>query len=192
MKRKVFILAVLVFLAGGLVLLGINSLRLGSKQQLAEEIVSEGEISLTPTPSLLVYINQEFDFKLSHSFFWGLPEEKKITPPEQHLCQIILDPKGKRYLIDIYDQPSPISLGSFVRGYFQGVEWSKEIEINGQEALKFFLSQSGLKPEGIGAVAFRKGSYILVISTPILGGNREEIVEDKTLNDLTGSLQWVE
>jgi hypothetical protein len=192
MKNKFFLLILLIILVGGvLVWFGLDHLVLPKEPQLVGEEVID-QVTPEPTPTLLVYLNQEFDFRLNYPLAWGVPQEKRIVPPEQHLYQIILNSQKGGYRIDIYDQPSPISLGSFVRGYFPAVEWTNEVEVNGQEALKFFLPRSGLGPEGVGAFAFRKGPYILVIATPVLEGERGEIVEDQILNNLAESFEWVE
>jgi len=128
-----------------------------------------------------------------------LPEEEKIAPSEQHLYQITLNPKGISYMVNIYDQPSPIPLESFVRNYFKdiegGVSWTNGVEINNQEALQFFIPKAGTTPMGIGAVAFRKGSYILTISAPakkVPEGDLEQLVNESTLTQLTESFNWVQ
>lgn len=192
MNKKWGILIALI----ALVLTGWFSLR-----QSKEATISSGvSIKATPTPEsqprCTLYSNEEYGFSLCYPADWSLPEEEKITPPQQHLYQITLNPKGISYMVNIYDQPSPISLGSFVRSYFQdiegGVSWTNEAEINGQEALQFFIPKAGTTPLGIGAVALRKGSYILTISTPAIKGQREEIISDETLLQLVKSFRWLE
>jgi len=102
-------------------------------------------------------------------------------------------------MVNIYGQPSPISLGSFVRDYFKdveaGVSWSDDVEINDQEALEFVISKTSTEPLGIGAVAFRKENYILTISTPakkVPEGDLKKVVNDEILVRLTESFQWIE
>jgi len=70
---------------------------------------------------------------------WNLPKETKITPPQQHLYQIILNPQGNQYFIDIYRQMMPLPLANFVRDYFSEANWIEEQKINEQEVVKFFL-----------------------------------------------------
>ncbi|HUV42801.1 MAG TPA: hypothetical protein VMY36_02730 [Patescibacteria group bacterium] len=144
------------------------------------------------------YTNEEFGFSIAYLNDWDLPEEKRITPSQQHLYTINLNPDDEIYIINIYDQPSPISLGSFVRGYFDvgdGVSWTQETEINNQEALQFVLPQGGLTPTGIGAVAFRQGSYVLVIQTPIKEApekDLKQLVNNPIIIQLAESFQWIE
>lgn len=167
-----------------------------------EPTISSGvSTEVTPTPEVTrctLYTNEEYGFSLCYPVNWDLPEEEKITPSQQHLYQITLNPKGISYMVNIYDQPSPISLGSFVRNYFKdiegGVSWTNEIEINNQEALQFFIPKAGTTPMGIGALAFRKGNYILTISTPAKKapeGDLKQLVNEETLTRLADSFQWV-
>lgn len=153
----------------------------------------------TASPACTIYTNEEYGFSLCYLADWSLPKEEKITPSQQHLYQITLNPKGISYMINIYDQPSPVSLGSFVRSYFKGIEggvsWTNDIEINNQKALQFFIPKMGARPMGIGAVAFRKGSYILTFSTPaksVPEGDLKQLVNENTLTQLVESFQWVE
>jgi len=168
-----------------------------------EATISSGvsdEASLASDASrCTLYTNEEYGFSLCYPVNWDLPEEEKITPSQQHLYQITLNPKGISYMVNIYDQPSPIPLESFIRNYFKdiegGVSWTNDIEINNQEALQFFIPKAGATPMGIGAVAFRKGSYILTISAPakkVPEGDLEQLVNEPTLTQLTESFNWVQ
>lgn len=153
--------------------------------------VATEELIPSQNSQTTLYTNEEFDFSLNYSVDWDLPEEKRIVPPQQHLYQIVFKPE--EYKIDIYDQPSPISLGSFVRDYFSELIWNQEVIINQQECLQFVLSQEGTK--GIGAVALRKGNHILVISAPekkVSAGNWRQLVQDEILIRLVESFQWLE
>lgn len=168
-----------------------------------EATISSGVTTeASPAPEIssrcTLYTNEEYGFSLCYPINWALPKEEKITPSQQHLYQITLNPDGMSYMVNIYDQPSPISLGSFVRNYFQdiesGVSWTNDIEINDQEALQFFIPKAGTTPMGIGAVAFRKGSYILTISSPaqkVPEGDLEQLVNESTLTRLAESFEWV-
>ena len=193
-KRGVFlVLMALVFVSLGLFYLiktGRVTFKSPKEPAITSGVATEDSISSQDRRTTL-YTNEEFGFSLRYSVNWELPEEKRITPPQQHLYQIVFPPDG--YQIDLYDQPSPISLGSFVRSYFPEVNWNQEIIINQQEGLQFVLSQSGGK--GTGAVALRKASYILVISTPekkAPEGGWQTLVQDETLTRLVESFQWLE
>ncbi len=146
-----------------------------------------------------LYTNEEYGFSLCYPVDWDLPQEEKITPSQQHLYQITLNPTGMSYMVNIYDQPSPVSLGSFVRTFFKdiedGVSWSNEVFINEQEVLQFVIPKSDTALTGIGAIAFRKGNYVLTLSTPAKKapeGDYKQLVNDETLTELAESFQWVE
>jgi len=147
----------------------------------------------TPTPigDLTHYSNREFGFSLAYPAEWNLPKEIKITPPQQHFYQIILNPGGVQYFIDIYRQMMPLPLANFVRDYFTEASWSEEQKINEQNVVKFFLPKSGLEPSGSAGIAFTKGNDVLVISTAILKGEKEEILNDKILNQIAESFVWL-
>jgi len=196
------ILVVIVLIFAGLSL-GVKSGRITLGPAKEADISSGISTEATPASEVgnkcTLYTNEEYGFSLCYPIDWGLPEEEKITPPQQHLYQITLNPKGMSYMINIYDQPSPISLGSFVRGYFQdvegGVSWTNDIEINDQKVLQFFIPKAGTMPMGVGAVAFRKGSYILIISTPVKNapaGDLKQLVNEPTLTRLIESFEWVQ
>lgn len=168
-----------------------------------EPTISSGVTTeASPTPGATrctLYTNEEYGFSLCYPVNWDLPEEEKIAPSQQHLYQITLNPKGISYMVNIYDQPSPISLDSFVCNYFKdiegGVSWTNDIKINNQEALQFFIPKAGTTPMGIGAVAFRKGSYILTISSPaqkVPEGDLRQLVNELALTRLAESFEWVE
>jgi len=193
-KRGVFlVLMALVFVSLGLFYLiktGRVAFKSPKEPAITSGVATEDSISSQDRRTTL-YTNEEFGFSLSYPVNWELPEEKRITPPQQHLYQIVFPPEG--YQINLYDQPSPISLGSFVRSYFPEVSWSQEAIINQQESLQFVLSRDGGK--GMGAVALRKASYILVLSTPekkALAGDWLSLVQDETLTRLVESFQWLE
>lgn len=206
MKQKqplvLIFLVILALLFGGLTF-AIKTGRIALRPAKEPTISSGVSIEVTPTPEdssrCTLYTNEEYGFSLCYPVNWDLPEEEKITPPQQHLYQISLNPKGMSYMVNIYDQPSPISLESFVRNYFQdveaGVSWTNEIEINSQEALQFFIPKAGTAPTGIGAVAFRKGNYILTISTPaqkVPEGDLKQLVNELTLTRLAESFEWIQ
>lgn len=201
---KIFLfITIPVLVAGGILWFGyprfFQKLTPGIIQK--EETVGP-EMEVEPTspsessPARTHYTNQEFGFSLSYPADWGLPQENKITPPQQHQFHMDLNPTGKSYSVDIYDQPSPIPISSFVRAYFADVEGGvtgiEEIEINGQEAVKFFFPKGGLQPSGAGAIALRRGGLISIISTPVLLGTMEEILTDPELSLIAESFSWVE
>jgi len=194
-------LIILVLLFGGLTLaIRTGRITLGPAR---EATISSGVTTeATPTPETsqcTLYTNEEYGFSLCYPVNWDLPEEEKVTPSQQHLNQITLNPKGISYMVNVYDQPSPISLESFVRNYFQdiegGVSWTNDTEINNYEALQFYIFKAGTAPMGIGAVAFRKGSFILTISAPAKKapeGDLKQLVNEPTLTRLVESFEWVQ
>lgn len=202
MKKNWGIFVVLIILAllfGGLTFaIKTGRITLGPAK---EATISSG-VTTGPSPEATrctLYTNEEYGFSLCYSVNWDLPEEEKIAPSQQHLYQITLNPKGISYMVNIYDQLSPIPLESFIRNYFKdiegGVSWTNDIEINNQEALQFFIPKAGATPMGIGAVAFRKGSYILTISAPakkVPEGDLERLVNEPTLTQLTENFNWVQ
>ncbi len=205
MKKNWLILVFLIVLAllfGGLTLaIRTGRITLGPAKEAA---ISSG-VTTGPSPSpedssrCTLYTNEEYGFSLCYPVNWDLPEEEKIAPSQQHLYQITLNPKGISYMVNVYDQPSPISLESFVRNYFQdiegGVSWANDTEINNYEALQFYISKAGTTPMGIGAVAFRKGSFILTISAPAKKapeGDLKELVNEPTLVRLVEGFEWVQ
>jgi len=204
MKKNWAILIFLIILAllfGGLTFaIKTGRITLGpAKEATISSGVSDEAIPPSEASRCTLYTNEEYGFSLCYPVNWDLPEEEKITPSEQHLYQITLNPKGISYMVNIYDQPSPIPLESFVRNYFKdiegGVSWTNGVEINNQEALQFFIPKAGTTPMGIGAVAFRKGSYILTISAPakkVPEGDLEQLVNESTLTQLTESFNWVQ
>ena len=206
MNKKSLILIILiafVLIIGSLTLAALTGRLLIKKPAITSGVSTETDSfktnsGLEKDQSYTQYTNEEFGFSLAYPADWDLPKEERITPPQQHLYTVSLNPSGEVYPINIYDQPSPISLGSFVRGYFDlgdSVSWTQETEINGQEALQFVLPQGGLTPTGIGAMAFRQGSYILVIQIPIKEApekDLKQLVNDSRLIQLTESFQWVE
>jgi hypothetical protein len=189
-KVTLGLLAILIF-AG--VSWGVKNGRLSFRKA---DISSGISTKATPRPktdtSCTLYTNIEYGFSICYPLDWALPEEEKITPSQQHLYQITLNPYGEAYLIDLYDQPSPVSLEDFVRNYFPEVNWSSEVTINDREALQFVLSQKG---SNIGAVAFKKANSILIISTPEKKpqeDNWQQLANDEILTQLRESFQWVE
>jgi hypothetical protein len=156
-----------------------------NSQSLAEKV-----IPTISTSFLTHYSNEEFGFSLAYPVAWNLPQETKITPPQQHLYQIVLNPGRTEYFVDIYHQMMPLPLANFVRDYFPDVSWSGEQKINGQDVVKFFLPQTGLEPAGAAGVAFAKGNDILVISTPVLKGEKEKVINDPVLKQIAESFVW--
>lgn len=183
--------------------LGFIASRFSERQPQETEPSSGASAAASPTPDLnpacTRYTNEGYGFSVCYPLQWRLPEEGKVAPPQQHLYQIILDPGGEEYLIDIYNQPAPVSLGSFVRDYFKdveaGVSWTNDLEIGGQKALQFFIPKMGARAVGIGAVAFRKEGYILTLSTPakrVPEGDLKQLVNEATLTQLARSFEWVD
>jgi hypothetical protein len=206
MKKKnsiLIIFLILVLVIGSFILATLTKRFLIKKPAITSGVSTETDSLKTNSESekdqeYTQYTNEEFGFLLEYSADWALPEEERITPPQQHLYTINLSPDKEVYLINIYDQPSPISLSSFVRSYFDlgnGFIWTQETEVNGQEALQFVLPQDGLAPIGIGAVAFRQGTYILIIQTPPKEAPEDDLkqlINDSRLIQLTESFQWLE
>lgn len=201
-QLKIFIVLIILVLVFSGVTLGLRTGRLSLGPAKEATISSGVTTEASPTSEATrctLYTNEEYGFSLCYPVNWDLPEEVKITPSQQHLYQISLNPDGMSYMVNVYDQPSPISLGSFVRNYFKdveaGVSWTNDVEINDQEALQFFIPKAGTIPMGIGAVAFRKGSYVLTISTPAQKapeGDLKQLVNEETLTRLADSFQWID
>jgi len=206
MERRltgVFIVAVILVLVFGAIGLAAVMGRLPLKQSKKGTTPTKTSLEVTPTPKLSSqctrYTNEEYGFSLCYPLEWAIPLEGWIEPPHQHLHQVVLDPLGESYLVDIYSQPTPVPLGSFVRDYFKdigaGVGWTDDVEINSQEALQFFLPKMGVKPLGVGAVAFRKEGYVLTISTPVKEapeGDPKQLANEAILTRLVESFEWVE
>lgn len=199
----IFIVLIVLALLFGSLTFAIRTGRIALGPTKEATISSGVTTEASPAPEVssrcTLYTNEEYGFSLCYPVNWAFPKEEKVTPLQQHLYQISLNPDGMSYMVNIYDQPSPISLGSFVRDYFKeveaGVSWTNDIEINNQEALQFFIPKAGTTPTGIGAVAFRKGSYILTISTPAKKapeGDLKQLVNEETLIRLANSFQWID
>ncbi len=187
-KKRILIIFILIILLGffGWLIKGKINLSSGS-----QKITQENPLPIpTSTIILTKYTNQEFGFSLAYPVEWNLPKETKITPPQQHLYQIIFNPGGEEYFIDIYRQMMPLPLTNFIRNYFTEASWSEEQKINEQNVVRFFLPKSGLEPSGMAGIAFAKDNNVLVISTSILKGEKEKIINDTILNQLTGSFVW--
>jgi len=161
-----------------------------TKTQSSQSLVEK----ITPTPILTLthYSNKEFGFSLAYPAEWSLPKETKITPPQQHLYQIILDFGGAEYFVDIYRQMMPLPLNNFVRDYFTEANWFEEQKIGNQNVVKFFLPKVGLEPSGTIGVAFAKGNDVLVISSSIVKGDKDSIINNSVLNQLAQSFAWQE
>ena len=189
-KKRILIIFILIIFLGFLGWLAKSKINLPSGSQ---KITQENPLPIpTSTIVLTKYTNQEFGFSLAYPVEWNLPKETKITPPQQHLYQIIFNPGGEEYFIDIYRQMMPLPLTNFVRNYFTEASWSEEQKINEQNVVRFFLPKSGLEPNGTAGIAFAKGNDVLVILTSILKGEKEKIINDTILNQLTGSFVWQE
>lgn len=187
-KKRILIIFILIIFLGFLGWLIKGKINLSSDSQ---KITQENPLP-TPTPiiPLTKYSNQEFGFSLAYPAEWSLPQEKKINPPQQHLYQIIFNPQGEEYFIDIYRQMMPLPLTNFVRNYFTEANWSEEQKINEQNVVKFFLPKLGLEPTGSAGMAFAKGNDVLVISTSNLKGEKEKIINDLILNQIAESFTW--
>lgn len=155
------------------------------------QFLAEKVTPTTSTSFLTHYSNKEFGFSLAYPVAWNLPQETKINPPQQHLYQIILNYSGEtEYFVDIYRQMMPLPLGNFVRDYFSEANWIEEQKINEQEVVRFFLPKAGLESNGAAGVAFAKDNDVLVISTLVLKGEKEKIINDTILNQLAESFAW--
>ncbi len=187
----IFILALVTFLVFFSIKRGFRSFDSKIENQL--------EMEISPTPTAVVkftnYTNQEYGFSFSYPAFWDLPLEEKITPSQEHLYQITLNPTKVNYFVDLYSQPLTISLESFLRGYFKdfegGVSWTQKARINNYEIIKFFIPKAALEPTGKGGFAFRKGELILIISTSIVRGQREEVFSNGVFLNLVESFSWL-
>ena len=189
-KKRILIIFILIIFLGFLGWLAKSKINLPSDSQ---NVTQENPLPTpTITTALTKYSNQEFGFSLAYPNEWSLPKETKITPPQQHLYQIIFNPGGEEYFVDIYSQMMPLPLVNFVRNYFTEANWSEEQKINEQNVVKFFLPKSGLEPSGMAGIAFAKGNDVLVISTSNLKGEKEKIINSSVLNQLAESLAWQE
>ena len=187
-KKRILIIFILIIFLGFLGWLIKSKINLPSGSQ---NVTQENPLPIpTSTIVLTKYTNQKFGFSLAYPNEWNLPKETKITPPQQHLYQIIFNPGGEEYFIDIYRQMMPLPLTNFIRNYFTEASWSEEQKINEQNVVRFFLPKSGLEPSGMAGIAFAKDNNVLVISTSILKGEKEKIINDTILNQLTGSFVW--
>jgi len=187
-KKRILIIFILIIFLGFLGWLIKSKINLPSGSQ---NVTQKSPLpTLTPTIVLTKYTNQGLGFSLAYPAEWSLPKETKITPPQQHLYQIILNPQGDQYFVDIYRQMMPLPLTNFIRDYFTEANWSEEQKINKQEAVKFFLPKGGLEPSGSAGIAFAKDNDVLVISTPIIKGERDSIINGSILNQLAGSFTW--
>ena len=187
-KKRILIIFILIILLGffGWLIKGKINLSSGS-----QKITQENPLPIpTSTIILTKYTNQEFGFSLAYPVEWNLPKETKITPPQQHLYQIILNPQGVQYFVNIYRQMMPLPLVNFIRDYFPEANWSEEQKINEQNVVKFFLPKSGLEPSGTAGMTFAKDNDVLIISTPVLKGEKEKIINDPVLNQLTEGFNW--
>jgi len=162
-----------------------------------EEIKNQLQ-EVTPTPneiSVTKYSNQEYGFLIEYPSLWSLPLEEKITPSQEHLYRITLNPQGVNYFIDFYKQPITISEESFLRDYFKdfegGVNYLNREIINNKQAVKFFVPKAGLEPQGKSGVVFRQDDLIVIISTSIIKGGKEEIFKNENFLNLVESFDWL-
>ena len=188
-KKRILIIALIIIFLGFLGWLAKGKINLLSSPQ---NVTQENSLP-TPTPTIVLtkYTNQEFGFSLAYPAEWSLPQETKIIPPQQHFYQIILNPGGVQYFIDIYRQMMPLPLANFVRDYFTEANWSEEQKINEQNVVRFFLPKSGLEPSGSAGIAFAKDNNVLVISISNLKGEKEKIINDEILNQMAESFAWL-
>jgi len=84
----------------------------------------------------------------------------------------------------------PLPLANFVRDYFPEANWFEEQEIRDEKVVKFFLPKADLEPSGTTGVAFAKGNDVFVISTSIMKGSKDDIINDAGLNQLAESFAW--
>lgn len=158
-------------------------------------VVQPSFLPILPTPTIVSdwveFNNKKYGFSLSYPLTWNPPEEKEISPPQQHLKQFILDSGKEEYLVDVYEQSLPVSLSSFVRDYFDEASWIKE----NQPAVQFFIPKMGAEPVGIAGIAFQKKGLVLTISTPIKnvpGGDLKSLVNEPILTQMVESFRWTE
>jgi hypothetical protein len=187
-KKRILVIFILIIFLGFFGWLIKDKINLPSGSQ---NVTQENPLPTpTTTITLTKYSNQEFGFSLAYPNERSLPKETKITPPQQHLYQIIFNPGGEEYFIDIYRQMMPLPLTNFVRNYFTEASWSEEQKINEQNVVRFFLPKSGLEPTGSAGIAFAKDNNVLVISTSNLKGEKEKIINNSVLNQLAESFVW--
>jgi len=186
---SVFISALVVFLILFFIKGGFRSQNEEIKNHLQE---------VTPTPVEILttkYSNQEYGFLIEYPSSWSLPLEEEIIPSQEHLYQITLNPQGVNYSIDLYRQPITVSEESFLRDYFKdfegGVTYLNREIVSNKQAVKFFIPKAGLEPQGKAGVAFREDDLILIISTPIIKGEKEEIFKNETFLNLIESFDWL-
>lgn len=197
-KKTLILLLILLFVVAGTMALLSGQISLPRLGPAKEEVATVGGKIEAQPPTLTAwtrYTDEEFGFSLSYPSDWGIPVEGWIEPPSQHLHQIVLNPDTEeQYLVDIYSQPSPISLINFINAYFGEIEAGpseiEEVTINGNEAVKFFMAKAGLTPKGIGKIGFRKNPYIVIISTPLTEGETKTILADEDLNQIAESFEW--
>ena len=189
-KKRILVIFILIIFLGFFGWLIKDKINLPSSSQ---KITQENPLP-TPTSTIVLtkYTNQEFGFSLAYPNEWSLPQETKITLPQQHLYQIVLNPQGTQYFIDVYRQMMPLPLTNFVRNYFTEASWSEEQKINEQNVVRFFLPKSGLELSGMSGIAFAKDNDVLVILTSNLKGEKEKIINDEVLNQLAESFSWQE
>ena len=186
---SVFILALVIFLVFFFIKGGFNSSERKIENQLQE---------ITPIPtqvSVTKYSNQEYGFLIEYPSLWSLPLEEEITPSQEHLHQITLNPQGVNYFIDLYKQPVTVSEESFLRDYFKdfegGITYLNRERINNKQAVKFFIPKAGLEPQGKAGIVFRQDDLILIISTSIAKGEKEEIFKNESFLNLIESFNFL-
>ena len=163
------------------------------------KIENQLEMKISPTPTVVVkftnYTNQKYGFSFSYPAFWDLPLEEKITPSQEHLYQITLNPTRVNYFIDLYSQPLTISTESFLRDYFKdfegGVSWLDRESINNKQAVKFFITKAALEPTGKAGIAFRRGDLIFIMSTSFIRGEKGEVFSNEAFLNLVESFSWL-
>jgi hypothetical protein len=160
----------------------------------------ENQLKATPTPtaviSLTKYSHQKYNFSIEYPAFWSLPLEEEITPSQEHLYQITLNPQEINYFIDLYKQPMTVSVESFLRDYFKdfegGVSYLNREKINNHQAVEFFIPKAALEPTGKAGVAFRKDDLILILSTSFIHGEKEDVFTNETFANLIKSFTWLD
>ena len=186
---SIFISALVVFLIIFSIQRGFRSQNKEIKNHLQEVIPTPVEILTTK------YSNQEYGFLMEYPSSWSLPLEEEIIPSQEHFYQITLNPQGVNYSIDLYGQPITVSEESFLRDYFKdfegGINYLNREMINNKQAVKFFIPKAGLEPQGKAGVVFRQDDLILIISTPIIKGEKEEIFLNESFLNLVKSFDWL-